>query len=119
MKCTSLIRASESEERKVSCSRVRLFAIPWAGAQRVLCRWDSPGKNTGMGCQSLLNLPDPGIEPGSLAMQADSLPTELLGKPQSQRISVQILNLTFLFFLFYKLGFFEQVCNLSERHLLT
>ena len=26
------------------------------------------------------NLPDPGIEPGSLALQADSLPSELPGK---------------------------------------
>ena len=28
------------------------------------------------------DLPDPGIEPGSPALQADSLPTELEGKPQ-------------------------------------
>ena len=28
-------------------------------------------------------LPDPGIEPGSPALQADSLPTELSGKPKS------------------------------------
>ena len=27
------------------------------------------------------DLPDPGIEPGSPALQADSLPTESLGKP--------------------------------------
>ena len=27
------------------------------------------------------DLPDPGIKPGSPALQADSLPTELLGKP--------------------------------------
>ena len=27
------------------------------------------------------DLPDPGIEPRSLALQADSLPTELRGKP--------------------------------------
>ena len=29
------------------------------------------------------DLPDPGIEPGSHALQADSLPAELLGKPGS------------------------------------
>ena len=73
----------------------------------------------GLPCPPQGNLPDLGIEPGSPAMQADSLPTKQLGKPQSQRISVQILNLTSLFFLLYKLGFFEQVCNLSEPHLLT
>ena len=35
------------------------------------------------GCHSLPqgNLPDPGLEPGSPALQADSLPSELLGKP--------------------------------------
>ena len=31
------------------------------------------------------NLPDPGIDPGSTALQADSLPTELRGKPQIKR----------------------------------
>ena len=36
-----------------------------------------------MGCHALLqgNLPNPGIEPGSPALQADSLPTELQAKP--------------------------------------
>ena len=29
-----------------------------------------------------MDLPDPGIKPGSPALQADSLPAELLGKPQ-------------------------------------
>ena len=32
------------------------------------------------------DFPNPGIEPGSPAFQADSLPTELLGKPQIQII---------------------------------
>ena len=31
------------------------------------------------------DLPDPGIEPGSPALQADSLPTELPGKPRGYR----------------------------------
>ena len=36
--------------------------------------WNSPGKNTGVGSLSLpADLPDPGIEPGSPALQADSL----------------------------------------------
>ena len=44
---------------------------------------DSPGKNAGVGCQALLqgNLPDPGVEPRSLVLQADSLPSETPGKP--------------------------------------
>ena len=32
-------------------SRVPLFATPWI---RLLCPWNSPGKNTGVGCHSLL-----------------------------------------------------------------
>ena len=45
---------------------------------RLLCPWGSPGKNTGVGCHSLLQggLPDPGIEAGSLALKADSSPSE-------------------------------------------
>ena len=44
---------------------------------------DSPGKNTGIGsyssrpCPPPGDLPDPGIEPGSPALQANSLPAEL------------------------------------------
>ena len=43
---------------------------------RLLCPWDSPSKNTGVGCHALLQggLPDPGMEPRSPTLQADSLP---------------------------------------------
>ena len=37
-----------------SLSRVRLSVIPWTKAPRLLCLWDSPDKNTGVGCHSLL-----------------------------------------------------------------
>ena len=45
--------------------------------------WDCPGQNTGVGSLSLLqgNLPNPGIEPRSPALQADCLPAEPQGKP--------------------------------------
>ena len=49
---------------------------------RLLCPWNSPSKNIGMGSHSLLqDLPDPGIEPGSPALQANSLLCEPLRKP--------------------------------------
>ena len=42
---------------------------------RLLCPWDSSGKNTGVGCHALLQgTPDPGIELMSPASQANSLP---------------------------------------------
>ena len=48
---------------------------------RLLCPWDSPGKNAGVGCRFLLQggLPAPGtgpVSPESAALQVDSLPAE-------------------------------------------
>ena len=47
--------------------------------------WNSPGQNTGGG--SLIpspgDLPNPGIEPRSPALQVDSLPAEPQGKPKN------------------------------------
>ena len=52
-----------------------LSAITWAVLQpqglqptRLLCPWDSPGKNTGVGCHALLQgiFPHPGTEPRPL-----------------------------------------------------
>ena len=48
---------------------------------RLLCPWDSPGKNTGVGCHWLLFLSQ-GPNPGPPALQADSLLSEPPGKPQ-------------------------------------
>ena len=39
------------------------------------------------------DLPDPGIEPRSLALQADSIPTELQGKPLSPLPKSEIKHL--------------------------
>ena len=43
---------------------------------------DSPGKNVGVGCHALLpgDLPNPGIQPRSPALQADALTSEPPGK---------------------------------------
>ena len=35
-------------------NHVQLFVTPWTVARQVLCPWDSPGKNTGVGCHFLL-----------------------------------------------------------------
>ena len=49
---------------------------------RLLCPWNPPGKNTGVGSHSLLqDLPNPGIKPRSPALQADTLWSESPGKP--------------------------------------
>ena len=50
---------------------------------KVLCAWDSPGKNTGMDSHSLLLgiLPDLGIEPRFIVLWMDSSLSEPPGKP--------------------------------------
>ena len=44
------------------------LATPWTIALQVLCPWDSPGKNTGVGCHFLLQgiFPTQGLNPGLL-----------------------------------------------------
>ena len=50
-----------------SLSRVRLFATPWTVAQQAPL-WNSPGKNTGVGCHFLLQgiFPTQGLKLGLL-----------------------------------------------------
>ena len=50
---------------------------------RLLCPWNSLGKNTGAGSHSLCpgDLPNPGIKFKSPSLQADALPPEPPGKP--------------------------------------
>ena len=52
---------------------------------RLLCPWDSPGKNTGVGCHSLLQgfFPTQGSNPHLLHWQAGSLPSEPPEKPKN------------------------------------
>ena len=60
--------------------------------------WDSPGQNSGVGSLSFLqgNLPNPGIEPRSPTLQADSLPAEPPGKPKNPGVgSLSILQWIF------------------------
>ena len=74
----------------VSCfSCVRLLRPHGLQPTRLLCPWDSPGKNTGVGCHALLQ----GISqtwglnsclPASPPLQADALPTESPGKPEER-----------------------------------
>ena len=78
----------------LECVIVLLETIPWQCCAVLSClvmsddlptpgssvRMDSPGKNTGMGCQALLR-----IEPWSPALQANTLPSELPGKPIHQQ----------------------------------
>ena len=64
-------------------SRVRLFATPWTIAFQAPLSMEFSRQEywSGLPFRSQGDLPDPGIEPGSPALQADSLPSEPPGKP--------------------------------------
>ena len=73
------------------------------GLTRLLCPWDSPGKNTEVGGHTLGDLLNPGIEPRSPALQADSLPSEPPGKPNFSLLSPKY-NMPVRFYLNKQLG---------------
>ena len=64
-------------------SRVRLFATPWTIAFQAPLSMEFSRQEdwSGLPFRSQGDLPDPGIEPESPALQADSLPSEPPGKP--------------------------------------
>ena len=59
-------------------SRARLFATPWTVAHRLLCPWGFSRQEywSGLPHPPSGDLPNPGIERWSPALQADSLPFE-------------------------------------------
>ena len=63
---------------------------------RLICPWNSPGRNTGVGlpCPSPGDLPNPGIEPGSPALRADALPSEPPGKPINSKDKAKELRIS-------------------------
>ena len=76
--------SGESEKVKVtSLSRVRLFVTPWTVAHQAPPSVEFSRQEywSGLPFPSPGDLPDPGIEPGSPALQTDALPSEPPGKP--------------------------------------
>ena len=70
----------------VSCSvHVQLFTTPWTVAHQVplSMRFSRQEYWSGLSFPSPGDLPAPGIEPRCPALQADSLPTEPLGKREA------------------------------------
>ena len=91
----SFLHFSDSKERKIvkSLSCVQLFATPWTIAYQAplsmgFSRWDYwsvlPFPSSG-------DLPNPGVKPGSPALQADALPSEPPGKsPRQWKFQVSV-----------------------------
>ena len=67
-----------------SLSPVQLFAIPWTVVYQVSLSMGFSRQEywSGLPFPSPGDLPDPGIQPRSPALQADALPSEPPGKPR-------------------------------------
>ena len=84
------INPSKWKRKLLSC--VQLFVNPWT-----IPSMESSRQNTGVEIPSPGDLPSPGIEPSSPALQADSLPAEPPGKPKNTGVgSLSLLKRIFL-----------------------
>ena len=80
--------------KRQSLSRVRLFVTPWTVAHQVFLSMEFSRQECwgGLLFPSPGNLPSPGIEPRSPALQADSLPPEPPGKPNIVMGEIKIMQ---------------------------
>ena len=83
-------------------SRIWLFATPRTVARQAPRPWDSPGKNTGVGCHALLQgiLSIKELNPFLFCLlhwQVGSLPLAPPGKPMPYGADIQLLVDIFLF----------------------
>ena len=80
-----------------SLSHVQLFATPWTVAYQApqSMGFSSQEYWSGLPFPSPGDLPNPGVEPGSPALQADTLPPEPPGKP-IERIRVSAVHTIFV-----------------------
>ena len=77
-----------------SLSRVRLFVALWTVACQVPPSMGFSRQEywSGLPFPSPGDLLDPGIKPGSPALQADALPSEPPGKPKKYTITIYYFN---------------------------
>ena len=95
----------KKEEKVKLLSRIRLFAIAWTVAYQAPLSMGFPRQEywSGLPFPSPGDLPNPGIEPRSPALQADALTSEPPGKPvgvysYSKNISIPSLSVLFNIF---------------------
>ena len=111
-----------------SCSVVSTLynAMDCSQPSRLLCPWDSPGKNTGVGCHFLFQgiFPTQGLNLGLLycrwspASQVNSLPTELPGKLQIFLMIYHFSDQKFLILMKSHLLFFCFMVLFSVKNIL-
>ena len=110
-----------------SLSRVQLFATLWTVARQAPLSMGFSRQEcwSGLPFPSPGDLPDPGIEPGSSALQADALPSEPPGKPEEKNRCIQRFALfTEVYYKEHRTGIWElmhlslnrwvKLCNLFK-----
>ena len=77
-----------------SLDRAQLFVAPWTVTHQTLPSMDFSRQEywSGLPFPTLGDLSDPGIEPESPTLQADSLPSELPGKLPPLQIRMAIIS---------------------------
>ena len=75
-------------------TRVQLFATPWTVAHQTPPSMEFSKQEywSGLPFPSPGDLPDPGIEPRSPALQADVLSSEPPGKPVGMKVNVFLIS---------------------------
>ena len=73
--------------KSICCKVMSDFVTSWTAAHQALQSMAFPRQEywSGLPFPSPGDLPDPGVEPKSPTLQADSLPTETQGSPQGAR----------------------------------
>ena len=82
-----LLRKGKVKVKMKSLSCVRLFATPWTVAHQAPLSMGFSRREywSGLPFPSPGDLPNPGIKPGSPALQADALSSEPPGKPLTKK----------------------------------
>ena len=87
-------------------------SLPLSHQGSLLCPWDSPGKNTGVGCHALLQglFPTQGWNPSLLCpphWQVDSLPLAPPGKPHLTVLLNSSVSSSIYFFRFHQILYMD------------
>ena len=88
-----------SSKKMKSLSHIQLFVMPWTVVYQVPLSmgFSRQAYWSGLPFPSPGDLSNPGIEPRSPALQADSLPSESPGKPMSSVGQINTMELLFFF----------------------
>ena len=91
--CQASLSITSSWSLVKSLSRVRLFVTPWTAAHQAPQSMGFSKQEywSGLPFPSPGDLPNPGIEPGSPALEANTLTSEPPGKPQSSGFPLVVI----------------------------